>query len=274
MSLSPAAGPDLFIVERVTFVYRGTTAQVLASADLRLPRGRRICVVGRNGSGKSTLLYLLGLLCEARLQHGRITCHLPGHDPIAYDQLTPAARNELRGQRFGFVLQDAYLLPQLTCLENLALPLLLQGTPPEAALARAAALLREAGGVDLAALADRRVDTLSGGQRRMMGVLRAILHDPDVVFADEPTQSLDVNYAPRVLNLLDAWQRAGAEDRPRTLVMVLHEPAVIHERADAVVVLGPGGPRQPSPIPLAEIERKAQADGISPTEQIRRWISE
>jgi ABC-type lipoprotein export system ATPase subunit len=274
VSLSRAGGPDLFVVEAVTFAYRGSSVPVLACADLRVPRGERVCVVGRNGSGKSTLLYLLGLLCEEGPQEGRIVCHLPGREAIGYDQLTAAGRGELRGRRFGFVLQDAYLLPQLSCVENLALPLLLQGRGPEEALARAAGFLREAGGDALAGLADRQVDTLSGGQRRMVGVLRAIIHDPDVVFADEPTQSLDVNYGPRVLDLLETWQRGGARDRPRTLMLVLHEPGVICERADAVVVLGPGGPRQASPIPLGEIERRARADGNTPAEQIRRWISE
>lgn len=267
--------PAVFEVEGVTFAYPGARARVLEGVDLRVPLGRKVCFVGRNGAGKSTLLYLLGLLCEETLAAGRIHCRLPGQERISYEELNGVRRGHLRGHRFGFVLQDAYLMPQLTCAENVAMPLLLQGWPQAEAVQKARGLLHSAGGEELGALHDRQVDTLSGGQRRMMAVLRAIIHTPDVVFADEPTQSLDANYAPRVLDLLERWQGEGSTDRPRTLLLVLHEAELVCARAERVVFLGRNGwVRAGRCFTLNEIEQEARGDGIRAAERIERWIRE
>src|SRR5262249_17986178 len=135
--------------------------------------------------------YHLGLLCEEPLQAGHITCRLPVEAPLRYDNLSPQARAALRGRRFGFALQKPYLMPQLTCAENVAMPLLLQGRPEAEALAEARKLMRQAGGEELEGKHDDQIHQLSGGQEQMVAAVRALVHGPDVVFVDEPTSNLD-----------------------------------------------------------------------------------
>lgn len=232
------SGSSLFTLNQVTFGYPGGP-DVLREVSLALPLGQKICIVGRNGTGKSTLLYLLGLLWEGGLRQGQIVYHLPSGTPCPYDRLLPPQRRGLRGGRFGFILQDAYLMPQLTCAENVAMPLLLAGKARETALQHTRQFIAERGGPDLARVQDNPIDTLSGGQRQMMAVLRALIHQPDVVFADEPTKSLDEHFRPLVLRMLDDWH---AQDRAkRTLLLVLHEPRDVAGRAEGIVYLGRDG---------------------------------
>jgi putative ABC transport system ATP-binding protein len=256
------SGPPLFTLDRVTFGYPGGP-DVLREVSLSLPMGRKLCIVGRNGTGKSTLLYLLGLLWEGGLRGGSIVLHLPNGSPCPYDRLTPPQRRGLRGGRFGFILQDAYLMPQLTCAENVAMPLLLAGQAREAALTAARQFIAEHGGGDLARVQDNPIDTLSGGQRQMMAVLRALIHKPDVVFADEPTKSLDEHFRPLVLGMLDEWH---AQDRAkRTLLLVLHEPRDVAGRAEGLVYLGREG----------RVRENRVMDGMQASEEeIRGWIQQ
>lgn len=170
-----------------------------------------MAIEGPSGSGKTTLLGLLAGL-EAP-DAGEI--NVLGHDLA---RLTPAERARLRRGRIGIVFQSFGLIASLRVAENVALPLALAGVPTLERDARARAALEEVG---LASAFGRRVDELSGGERQRVGVARALINEPAVILADEPTGSLDEENATGVLALLtDAVRRRGA-----SLVLVTHDPA-------------------------------------------------
>ncbi len=207
------AGGDgaLVRLEGATKVYRRGSAEVRAlnGMDLEVRRGEWLAVTGPSGSGKSTLLHLLGLL--DRPTAGRVL--LDGRDATA---LSDAEASRLRGSSIGFVFQDFHLLPEETALRNVMLPLLYAGVPGAAAKARAS--LESVG---LGARADHRPGELSGGEQQRVAVARALVKDPLLVLADEPTGNLDSANGGRILDLL-----AELHGRGITLVVVTHEPAV------------------------------------------------
>ena len=179
-------------------------------ADLELGDGEFIAIQGPSGSGKTTLL---GLLAGLELpDEGEI--ELLGHDLL---RLTPLERARLRQRRVGIVFQSFGLVASLSAGENVALPLALARVPEIERRERAAAALGEVG---LTIPFDARVDELSGGERQRIGVARALVSDPAVILADEPTGSLDVENGRVVLDLLsEAVRRRGA-----ALVLVTHDP--------------------------------------------------
>lgn len=179
-------------------------------ADLELGDGEFIAIQGPSGSGKTTLL---GLLAGLELpDEGEI--ELLGHDLL---RLTPLERARLRQRRVGIVFQSFGLVASLSAGENVALPLALARVPEVERCERAAAALREVG---LTIPFDARVDELSGGERQRIGVARALVSDPAVILADEPTGSLDVENGRVVLDLLsEAVRRRGV-----ALVLVTHDP--------------------------------------------------
>ena len=179
-------------------------------ADLELGDGEFIAIQGPSGSGKTTLL---GLLAGLELpDEGEI--ELLGHDLL---RLTPLERSRLRQRRVGIVFQSFGLVASLSAGENVALPLALARVPEIERRDRAAAALGEVG---LTIPFDARVDELSGGERQRIGVARALVSDPAVILADEPTGSLDVENGRVVLDLLsEAVRRRGA-----ALVLVTHDP--------------------------------------------------
>jgi ABC-type lipoprotein export system ATPase subunit len=180
--------------------------------DLTIARGEMVSIVGPSGSGKSTLLNLMGTL--DRPTAGQI--HIDG---VALDGLNDAALTRLRRDKIGFIFQFFNLLPALTCLENVALPLHLRGWRRSDARARATELLTVVG------LEDRlthRPDELSGGQRQRVAIARALSIYPPVLLADEPTGNLDSRTSVDILNLLhDLHARVGA-----TVVVVTHDDGV------------------------------------------------
>ncbi|HKV45058.1 MAG TPA: ABC transporter ATP-binding protein [bacterium] len=192
---------------------RGTSAVVaLASASCTVAPGDRIALVGPSGSGKTTLLHLMGGL-EA-----------PTSGEISWPALGP--RETLRPARVAFVFQAPSLLPPLSALENVELPLLLQDAGP--AIARAAALAALAR-MGLADIADKLPEELSGGQAQRVAVARAFVSRPALILADEPTGQLDHATAAHVLDALSA----AIEGAPTALVVATHDPAVAG-RMDAV----------------------------------------
>lgn len=237
----PGAGYSVFEAEDLTFRYPGQTSAALDRVSVRIPAGSVTVLVGRSGSGKSTLLYLLGLLWDHDLPAGRIAFHPgSGYPSWEYHRLSPAERARLRGRWFGFVPESLYLLPQLSCLENVALPLLLRGESHARATARAAELLSAFGGDILRDVAARHPDALSRGQAQMLALARAIVHDPLVVFADEPTAMLDAAHSQRVLDLLCRWQQGVSETgAPRTLLLVLHDLEEAWRRGQYFLVMRP-----------------------------------
>jgi ABC-type lipoprotein export system ATPase subunit len=189
----------------------GGLVRAINGVDLEVTAGETVAVMGPSGCGKSTLLYLLGGL--DRPTAGEIS--LGGQ---RVDQLSERALARLRRDAVGFVFQAFHLMDELTAVENVELPALLAGRAPRAARKRATELLERVG------LADRAKflpTALSGGQRQRVAVARALVADPQVVLADEPTGNLDSAATVEVLRLFDQLHTAG-----QTLVIVTHDPRV------------------------------------------------
>jgi putative ABC transport system ATP-binding protein len=196
--------------------------EALRGADLTVGYGEVLAVMGPSGSGKSTLLHCLaGIL---RPDEGEVW--FAGRRT---DQLRERARTELRRRSFGFVFQFGQLVPDLPAIENVMLPLLLAGQARAAAREQAAALLAR---LDLDGLEQRRPGELSGGQAQRVAVARALVIRPEVIFADEPTGSLDSLAGLRVMQLLTGAARAQGA----TVVLVTHEARVAAYSDREVVV--------------------------------------
>ncbi len=209
----PGQAPPVFRLAGIGKHYGDPKRPVLKDLDLEITAGEQLVIIGRSGSGKSTLLNLLGAL--DRPSEGQLFYRERSLDRLNESQLALFRRREV-----GFVFQAFNLVPTLTVLENLLLPAELNGLARAAALARAQALLAEA---DLAELAPRFGDELSGGEQQRVAVLRAVVHEPSVVIADEPTGNLDLDSARRTLDLLQAHTAA----RGRSLVMATHSQEVM-----------------------------------------------
>jgi len=204
-----------------------------------------MAILGPSGSGKTTLLNLLGLLWEGTLETGQVVYQGNGKaSPCDYALLAPARRAELRLREFGFVLQSSYLLPHFTCAQNVAMPLAIQGRQRSECRAAVERLLGVADPTgQLLAVRDRLAGEVSGGQKQRMAVLRAVIHDPAVIFADEPISNLDPANARPILDLLRAWRdgllHPDAPDRSRTLILVCHSLRTAR-RADYFALLERG----------------------------------
>ncbi|WP_240696064.1 ABC transporter ATP-binding protein [Candidatus Macondimonas diazotrophica] len=198
---------------------------VLDDAALSISAGETVALVGRSGSGKSTLLNLISGI--DRPQAGIVS--VGGVDITA---LSEHKRTLLRRRRIGFVFQFFNLLPTLTVAENLRLPLQLLGRSGAAA-ERAVAELLEA--VDLTGYGPRFPDTLSGGEQQRVAVARALIHEPDLILADEPTGNLDPATGNRVVEMLDRLVR----QRGKTLILVTHSPDLARH-ADRILRLQDG----------------------------------
>ena len=188
----------------------GVTA--LDDTSLTIARGQMVSIVGPSGSGKSTLLNLIGALDRPTSGHVRI-------DGESLAQLSDDGRTKVRRDKIGFIFQFFNLLPTLTSLENVGLPLHLRGWPRKQVAARARELL------DLVQLSDRLdhlPDQLSGGQRQRVAIARALSIYPPILLADEPTGNLDTRTGQDILALIRyLHSRFGA-----TVVIVTHDPAV------------------------------------------------
>ncbi|MFC9393668.1 ABC transporter ATP-binding protein [Streptomyces sp. NPDC057027] len=200
----------------------------LAGADFTLRAGEVVAVMGPSGSGKSTLLHCLAGI--VRPDAGTIT-----YDGRELTALSDGARSALRRTDFGFVFQFGQLVPELTCVENVALPLRLNGEKRKAAEARAAEWLAR---LEVDDLAGKRPGEISGGQGQRVAVARALVTAPRVIFADEPTGALDSLNGERVMRLLtDASRDTGA-----AVVLVTHE-ARVAAYSDREVVVRDGSVR-------------------------------
>lgn len=207
----------------VHFAFGNTPA--LRGATLTVTSGEILAVMGPSGSGKSTLLHCLA---------GILTPDTGGvwFAGRRIDELSEQERSTLRRDRFGFVFQFGQLVPELTALENVALPLLLGGTRRADATDRAAEWF---GPLGLDGLEHRRSGELSGGEQQRVALARGLVSHPEVLFADEPTGSLDSLAGEQVMDLLSA----AARQRGTTVVLVTHEPRVA-AYADREVVVRDG----------------------------------
>lgn len=176
---------------------------------LSVSPGEFVAIMGKSGSGKSTLLHLMSGLQQPT--GGRLRVMGQDLSTLSDDQVTL-----LRRDRMGFVFQFFNLLPTLTALENVALPLLLARIPTPEAERRAAALLKTVG---LAGRAQHKPDELSGGQMQRVAIARALVADPPLLFADEPTGNLDSVSGEEILLLLKEMQAT----RGQTIIMVTHD---------------------------------------------------
>jgi putative ABC transport system ATP-binding protein len=184
----------------------------LRGASVSVAAGEVLAVMGPSGSGKSTLLHCLaGILVP---NAGEI--YFAGR---RLDTLREGERSALRRDRFGFVFQFGQLVPELTAQENVALPLLLSGIRRTEALARAVGWLDR---LEMDGLQHRRSGELSGGQAQRVALARSLVADPQVLFADEPTGSLDSLTGEHVMSLLST----SAREQGTTVVLVTHEPRV------------------------------------------------
>jgi putative ABC transport system ATP-binding protein len=215
---------DPILTARAVTKSFGTT-QALRGVDVEVAAGEVLAVMGPSGSGKSTLLHCLaGIL---RPESGEV--HFDGR---RIDALGERARSELRRDHFGFVFQFGQLIPELPAIENVMLPLLLAGRSRGRARTEAADLL---GRLDLGELQERRPGEMSGGQAQRVAVARALVAQPAVVFADEPTGSLDTLAGEHVMDLLIDC----AQERNTSVVLVTHE-ARVAAYADRDIVVRDG----------------------------------
>jgi putative ABC transport system ATP-binding protein len=211
----PDAETPLVTLRGVTKAYRegGAERVVLRGVDATIRRGELCVLMGRSGSGKSTLLNLIGGIDVPTA--GEITV-----DGISLGRAGETTRTLFRRRHVGFVFQFFNLIPTLTVEENLRLPLELNGQPDDRAAARARALLAEIG---LAGHGAAFPEHLSGGEQQRVAVARALVHEPTLVLADEPTGNLDLDTGRQVIDLLDRLTRRAG----RTMVMATHSPEVV-----------------------------------------------
>jgi putative ABC transport system ATP-binding protein len=200
-------------VEHVSKVFDtgAVTVRALDDISFSVPRGAFVAVMGPSGSGKSTLMNLVG--CLDKPTEGRL--RIDGRDVA---DLSSDALAELRRTSIGFVFQTFHLLPRLTALENVAMPLSYLGSPRRDRRRRATALLEAVG---LGNRVKHLPPQLSGGQKQRVAIARALVNDPTIVLADEPTGALDSRTGREILALLQALNRQG-----RTIVVVTHDEEV------------------------------------------------
>jgi putative ABC transport system ATP-binding protein len=209
--------PAVAYVENVSKIYRkpGTQVEVAAlrSVSIDFEQGEYTAIMGASGSGKSTLMNILGCLDRPTL--GR---YVLGGDDIG--EMPDDRLSEIRSRRIGFIFQNFNLIQQLTVLENLEVPMFYLGIPPAVRRKRAMELAEKVG---LAERADHRPMQLSGGQQQRVCIARALVNDPLIVLADEPTGALDSKTGQQILALFDELVATG-----RTILMVTHDPTVAH----------------------------------------------
>jgi putative ABC transport system ATP-binding protein len=214
-------------VDDVSKTYQVTDDIVVRALDrvsLRIERGEYVAIMGTSGSGKSTLMHILGCLDSPTSG----TYRLDGHAvrDIPEDDLA-----DLRNRRIGFVFQSFNLVPRTTALANVELPLAYAGVPRQR---RRQAALDALDAVGMAERVDHRPSELSGGQQQRVAVARALVTNPSLILADEPTGNLDSRSTDEVLAIFERLNREG-----RTVVLITHEPDVA-ERARRVIRLGDG----------------------------------
>lgn len=193
------------------YVNGDVVTPVLRGVDLKIEKGEFVALMGPSGSGKSTMMHILGFL-----DHASLGDYFFGGQNVA--KLTDDERAMKRRRDVGFVFQAFNLLPRLSALENVMLPMLYASIPAGERKTRAERALAEVG------LSDRLShlpSQLSGGQKQRVAIARALVNDPSVIFADEPTGNLDSASSEQVLKLLLDLNAKG-----RTIVMVTHEPDV------------------------------------------------
>jgi putative ABC transport system ATP-binding protein len=205
-----AAGAELIVLEDIhkTYVMGSEEVHALAGVSMTFCKGSFWAIMGASGSGKSTMMNLLG--CLDRPTSG--SYHLNGHNIAG---LADNELSDIRLANIGFIFQSFNLIPQLTVLENIELPMFYQGHEPHLCRERA----MEMG--ELVGLQDRlrhRPRELSGGQQQRVAIARSLINDPPLILADEPTGNLDTATGEQIITLLSDLNRQG-----KTIIMITHE---------------------------------------------------
>ena len=212
----------LIKLEEVYKIYKMGDVEVnaLQGLDLDIREGEFVAIMGPSGSGKSTAVNMIG--CLDVPTKGRIM--LDGHD---ISKLSESALAQIRGRKIGFIFQQFNLVPTLTAIENVMLPMIFQGTPESARIKKARELLAL---VDLKDRMGHKPSELSGGQQQRVAIARALANNPEVILADEPTGNLDSRTGANVLEFLDRLHR----EEKKTIIMVTHDQnlAKIAERTE------------------------------------------
>ncbi len=226
-----------------------TSVAVLKQINLTINEGEMVAIVGASGSGKSTLMNILG--CLDRPSSG--SYRIGGREAA---QLGPDELAALRRERFGFIFQRYHLLPEFTALGNVEIPAVYAGETPASRHDRARGLLERLG---MGGRTDHRPSQLSGGQQQRVSIARALMNNPGILLADEPTGALDSHSGQEVLRILDELHAEG-----RTVIIVTHDMAIA-ERAERVIEISDGeivadrltGHRAAAKSRVAEVARKA-----------------
>ena len=195
-----------------TYAAGEATVHALRGVDLSIPRGEMVAVMGPSGCGKTTLLNCLSGLDE--FDRGEV---LIGGESIP--GMSDRRRTRFRAEKMGFVFQTYNLIPVLSVVENVELPLLVAGARPKVARGRALAALETVG---IPEQANKRPTEMSGGQQQRVTVARSLVNEPDIVWADEPTGALDSETSKEIMDLLVRLN----EEQHQTFVLVTHDAAV------------------------------------------------
>ena len=205
---------------RKTYVLGKTEVPVLHGASISVNEGNWVSILGSSGSGKSTLLHLLGGLDRPDADSGQVRYR--GHSVWEQSQ---RAINDYRNNDIGFVFQFYHLLPELTVLENASLPAMI-GNQNEDGVARAEALLSQFG---LGHRLNHKPRELSGGERQRTAIARALVNEPSILLADEPTGNLDEETGGEILGVLKELHQDGL-----AIVMVTHDPSIAAQGTETV----------------------------------------
>lgn len=217
----------LIKAEHVRKVYRMGEERVIALDDvsLNIARGEFVCFLGTSGSGKSTFLNMLAGFerpTKGKIWVGKVPVH----------KLNEAQATLFRQKNIGFIFQAYHLMPTMTALENVALPLLLRGVDEKERIQRAEEVLMQVG---LKGYEGRRPSQMSGGQQQRVGIARALVGRPKIIFADEPTGNLDSRTTKEVMDLISMEIRQTGQ----TLILVTHDRSIA-EYADKIVTIKDG----------------------------------
>ena len=216
----------IITVDNVNKTYKNGSLelQVLKNISFKVDKGEFLAIMGSSGSGKSTMMNILG--CLDNQYEGRYIL-----DGIDISKSTENELSEIRNKKIGFIFQSFNLLPRLTALENVELPLVYSSIPKEERHKRANELLEMVG---LKERIHHRPNELSGGQRQRVAIARALANNPSIILADEPTGNLDSKSEGEIIEILQKLNKMG-----KTIVIVTHEPS-IGEIAERKIVFKDG----------------------------------
>jgi len=197
----------------------------LRGINLRVEKGEFVAIMGPSGSGKSTLLYLIG--CLDKPTSGAVIINGVETSKLSDKELTEIRRNTI-----GFIFQHYYLIPTLTALENVELPMVFKGVPREERRKRALNLLEMVG---LRGKENRKPNELSGGEQQRVAIARALANDPTILLCDEPTGNLDTKTGKQVMDII----KGQNVEREVTVILVTHDPS-LSSYADRVIKIKDG----------------------------------